>query len=282
MNIIQELTAPTMGGPQLWADEFLYAGYCIQRNTVTKHYRLLNPSNVRQCFGTFEECLEVFNQIKERESLSWSNDELIILLHGIFRAKDAFGPMTQRLREEGWEAHSLNYPSTLQSLDEHAIGLEKLLNRLEGISKVHFVTHSMGGIVARTLLARESEWKGRIEVGRVVFIATPNKGARIADILQASNLAMLLGGPSLIELTTEKAKEIPVPDVNFGIVAGIKGDGQGYNPMLDGEDDMTVSVSEVILDGAEDQLLVRALHTIIQINPKVIDGTVSYLRTGRF
>jgi hypothetical protein len=58
--------------------------------------------------------------------------------------------------------------------------------------------------------------------------------------------------------------------------------GKGYNPLLDGEDDMTVSVNEVMLPGAEDHLLVRALHTVIQINPIVIDGTVNYLRTGNF
>ena len=89
-------------------------------------------------------------------------------------------------------------------------------------------------------------------------------------------------GPSLSQIRSDVASSLPVPDVRFGIVAGARGDGRGYNPLLPGDDDMTVSVASTMLDGAEDTFVVPAIHTFVMIHPEVVRGTLRYLRTGRF
>ncbi len=273
---------PTLGGKQLWADVFLHAGYRIQEQVYTSQCRLLGPNDRRWETGTYMECRNTFERMKSEHDLKHSSTEAVLLLHGIFRAKDAFGPMTRSLRTEGFQAWSVNYPSTRQSLADHAEGVERLLNSLEGIEKIHLVTHSMGGLLARLLLARNAEWRQRIEVQRLVMIATPNQGAEIADMLQPLAATALIGGPSMQDLTTESVRKMPKPDVPFGIVAGVKGDGAGFNPLLSGEDDMTVALEETFLDGAEDELFVKAIHTFVMSHPDVITGTIRYLRTGCF
>ena len=176
-----------------------------------------------------------------------------------------------------------NTHATRQSLEDHADQVEQLLDRLEGARRVSFVTHSMGGIVARVLLSRQAgDWRERIDVNRLVMIATPNKGAELATRLDQLPAFRAFAGPSLTALRSERHDNIPKPSVPFGIVAGARGNGRGFNPLLPGEDDMTVTVDSTRLEGAEDFWVVNAVHTFIQVQPAVIEGTIRYLRTGRF
>ncbi|MBX2796200.1 MAG: alpha/beta fold hydrolase [Myxococcales bacterium] len=276
------LAVPTFGGKQLWGDVFLHAGYRIQRNVLTRHHRLLNPADLRLAFGSWHTCHERFRQVQREQEPRFSSEHLVLLLHGIFRSKDSFGAMTRALREEGYAAHALNYPSTRQSIQDHADQLESLLNRMEGVRRVSFVTHSMGGIVARELLSRSGAlWRRRIEPNRLLMIGTPNQGAEIAGHLGSIGPFRAVAGPALGQLRPTRADQLPTPDVPFAIIAGGTGDERGYNPLLQGDNDMTVTVAETHLEGAEDFLLVRALHTFIMVNPEVIDAAKRYLSTGK-
>jgi pimeloyl-ACP methyl ester carboxylesterase len=274
---------PTLGGKQFWGDVFLYGGYRIQQNVFTRHFRLLGPKDTRLAAGSYEHCHETFRRLKESSGAQPESDHWVLLLHGIFRSKDSFGPMTRALRAAGYEAHGVNYPSTRQSLEEHADQVEALLERLEDVRTVSFVTHSMGGIVARVLLAREnSPWRQRIAVNRLVMIGTPNRGAELATRLDQLPAFRAVAGPSLGQLRSERADQLPPPTVPFGIVAGARGDGRGFNPLLPDDNDMTVTLSETMLEGAEDTLVVNAVHTFIMIHPEVVEATLRYLETGRF
>lgn len=273
---------PTLGGKQLWGDVHVHCGYRIQRNVWTRHHRLLDPSDLRLAFGTFEHCSETLDRLSAQRRLAVQSRHLVLLLHGIFRSKDAWGPMVRALRADGYEAHAINYPSTRQSLEEHADQVSDLLSRARDVDTVSFVTHSMGGIVARVLLARDDAWRRRLAVHRLVMIATPNQGAEMATRLDDVTPLRFLTGPSLSQIRSDVAGQLPVPDVRFGIVAGVRGDGRGYNPLLPGDDDMTVSVASTMLDGAEDTLTVPAIHTFVMIHPEVVRATLRYLRTGRF
>lgn len=273
---------PTFGGKQLWADVYLNAGYRIQEQVYSGQHRLLDPYDLRLAMGSYDDCRAVFDEVRSQREVKTGSNEAVLMLHGIFRAKDAFFPMARRLRREGWDAWSINYPSTRRSLPEHAETLERLMDHLEGYDRVHFVTHSMGGLLARLLLSRNGAWRQRIDVGRLVMIATPNQGANLANLLRSNPVVKLIGGPSFEHLTTDGVDDIPPPDVPFGIVAGVKGDGAGFNPLLEGEDDMTVALSETFLEGAEDELFVKAIHTFVMSHPRTVEGTVHYLRTGSF
>lgn len=273
---------PTLGGKQLWADLFVRRGYRIQESVYAKRCRLLGPLDEALAFGTYEECAASFERRASQLDLSPRSDHLVLALHGLFRAKDAMLPMLRALHKDGFEAETVNYPSTRRTLEEHAEQLEHLLERVEGVRTVSFVTHSMGGLVARVLLGRNARWRERLEVGRLVMIATPNQGAELVDILGQLAAFRWLAGPGGSALDTERTPSLPVPEVPFGTVTGVRGDGVGYNPLLPGDDDMTVSAASTLLDGAEDALTVRGVHTFIMRQPDVVRATIRYLRTGRF
>ncbi len=279
---LAQLPMPTLGGKQLWGDVFVYGGHRIQRNVITGHHRLLAPADIRLAVGSWEMCHQAFRRHRDAGRISLASEHLVLLLHGFFRSKDSFGPMTRALNRAGYAAHGVNYPSTRQGLDDHARQVEQLLDRAEGYKTVSFVTHSMGGIVARVLLSRAAAWRERIEVNRLVMIGTPNRGAQIVSHLAQLPAFEEVGGPALAALSPRRASEIPSPKAKFGVIAGARGDGKGYNPLLDGDDDMTVSVASTRLPGAEDMLIVNAVHTFIMVNPSVIQATLRYLQTGAF
>ncbi|MBC8242728.1 MAG: hypothetical protein H8E30_19990 [Alphaproteobacteria bacterium] len=76
--------------------------------------------------------------------------------------------------------------------------------------------------------------------------------------------------------------ELPMLRYPFGIIAGGKGNGEGYNPLLPGDDDGTVAVSETMLTGARDFIVVPAIHAQISNDPKTIEATLNFLNSGCF
>jgi pimeloyl-ACP methyl ester carboxylesterase len=283
MDALPSWPLPTFGGKQIWGDVFLYAGYRIQQNCFTRHHRLLAPSDARLAAGSYEHCHATFERLREQRDDQPVSDHVVLLLHGIFRSKDSFGPMVRALRAAGYEAHGVNYPSTRRSLEEHADQVELLVSRLEDARRVSFVTHSMGGIVARVMLARlGAAWRERVVPHRLVMIATPNRGAELATRVTQLPGSWAVGGPSLVALRHDDQGQIPLPTIPFGIIAGARGDGRGFNPWLPGDNDMTVTVESTRLEGAEDFLVVRGVHTFIQVQPEVIEATIRYLGEGRF
>ena len=275
---------PTLGGKQVWGDVYLYAGWRIQRHALKGQHRLLDGWDVRHAAGDWTHCHATFQRMRASSALGWTSDHMVLLVHGYFRSKDSFGGMTRALRQGGYEAHAINYPSTRQTVTDHADQLETLLNRLEGIRTLSIVSHSMGGIISRVLLSRpEAPWRKRIAFHRLIMIGTPNHGATMAQHVGEVPGAQTLVGPSMSELTPEAASKIPIPPVRFGTIAGTRGDGRGYNPLLTGEDDMTVSAESARLEGSEAHLDVPGgLHTFIMVDPRVVRASLNYLRTGQF
>lgn len=276
------LRFPTLGGKQLWADEFVYAGYRIQRNGITGHHRLLGPDDVRLAWGTWEVCHDAFSRLRESRGIRRPSRHLVLLLHGVFRSKDSWGPMTRALRRAGYDAQPVNYPSTRRSLEDHAEQVERILERSEDVDRVSFVCHSMGGIVARMLLGRGGDWRAHVAPHRLVMIATPNRGAEIAEAFRTLPGFDLTAGPSVDQLRPGRIEAVPLPDIPFGTIAGSSGRAEGYNPLLPGDDDMTVTVESTRLPGAEDELVVQAVHTFVMVKPDVVAATLRYLKSGRF
>lgn len=274
------LQLPTLGGKQYWSDVFYYAGWRIQENSLTGHYRLLNADDARAAWGSFEACRTSLEKRRVTGEIKPQSQRMVVLLHGLFRSKDSFGKMKKTLEINGFQTASLNYPSTRQSISAHADSLEQLMNSLEDVKSVSFVTHSLGGIVARELLARDSEWKKRIRLERLVMTAPPNRGSVAAEILKDWFFYEAVAGESGQELPPEEVAKVPLPSCEFAIIAGGKGDGEGFNPLLQGDDDGTVLVENTKLPGAEGFLLVDSLHSWIMDNDEAISAAVSFLKGG--
>lgn len=269
----------TRGGTQLWADEHLRGSWRIQRHVWSGHHRLLDGKNVRHAWGSYADCLD---ELMKRKVAVHRNRHLVLLVHGIGRGPATFGDLPDKLRKAGYEARAISYPSTRRSIEDHAAQLERLLQGLDGMDEVSFVTHSMGGIIVRQLLARNGAWKSKVVPGRLVMIAPPNQGSMIAQALQPAWPYKLIYGAAGQQLTPAEVSSRPAPDIPFGIIAGGLGNSEGYNPLIPGDDDGTVAVDETRLEGARDFMVLPGLHGFVARSREIELPVLNFLKSGRF
>jgi len=207
-------------------------------------------------------------------------DEMVFLLHGIGKTKYDMAALSKRLRREGYAVVNWDYPSTRYTLAELADKLAEQVERFPNY-RIHFVTHSMGGIVVRTYFSRHKLNKA----GRLVMIAPPSQGAELAQFFGDWRLYQQLLGPAGQELRPGESGHCAaagVPPVEFGIIAGGTGGKIGINPLLPGDNDGTVTVESTKLEGAQDFARVPYPHPVIQMMPKTADLAIQFLKTGHF
>jgi hypothetical protein len=92
----------------------------------------------------------------------------------------------------------------------------------------------------------------------------------------------LIFGEAGQQLTPAEVSRAPGFAHPFAIIAGGKGDGRGFNPLLPGDDDGTVGVAETRLGGAADFLVVPEIHALISNHRETIRATINFLKRGRF
>jgi len=271
----------TLGGKQFWADERVYSGWRIQRHVRAGRHRLLDPQDVRRARGSFEACEARLASLREAGKIPAPSPNAVILLHGIWRAKESLRKLQQALSAEGYEAIALNYPSTRGPIEEHAAQLARVLARLEGAGRISFVAHSMGALVVRRYLQDHRDARIR----RLVMIAPPNRGSAMANLFDGAGVLRRTFGPAGPQMRSDALGALAglaAPWCEFGVIAGGKGDGRGYNPMLQGDNDMMVEVENTKLDGMADFLLLPCLHTFILQAPEAIEAVKNFLSIGRF
>lgn len=191
--------------------------------------------------------------------------------------------LAEHLREAGYAVHNVDYPSTRHTPEELVarVAAEEARCCREGAPRLHYVTHSLGGILVRAHLERAPPGN----LGRVVLIAPPNRGSEIVDVLGDSALFEAVFGPTAPLLGTDEASlpnRIGPPRYETGIIAGTASINPVGSAMLPGEDDGAVSVERAWLDGAADFVTVEASHTFIMQDDEVARQVVEFLRTGRF
>ena len=203
-------------------------------------------------------------------------------MHGLARSDRAMRPLAERLLAEGYEVHALRYASTEKPPDALVSDLDaQLASCCAGAVRLHFVTHSLGGILLRAELAEHPP----AALGRVVMLAPPNHGSELADRLRRLEPIAVLLGPTALALGTD-AESLPnrLPPARFevGVIAG----SGSWNPLgsrlIPGADDGTVSVESARLEGMRDFLVLPVSHTGILRSSAVADQTVAFLRSGRF
>jgi len=209
-----------------------------------------------------------------------SADEIVVLLHGIANIPLSMKYLENKLEEAGYQIHNLGYPSTDVPIEEAAVKIREKVMALGAAKPIHFVGHSMGNLLIRVVL--EKDLPG---LGRVVMIAPPNQGSFMAQRLEDLDIFRWIFGPAGRQLTANNRtffENLPVPDCEFGIIAGGRGTEDGFNPLLDGDDDGTVSVEETKLPGSADFTLVNNTHTLILFDPETVEQTIHFLKNGRF
>lgn len=209
--------------------------------------------------------------------------EPVVLLHGIWMPGSVMWLVKRRLEEDGsFAGHLFSYPSVSDTLEENAARLHAFV-RDRSFDRVHFVGHSLGGIVALKMLASFDD----VPPGRVVCLGSPLAGSRPADMLQHSTWGRRLAGRTLHEgVIAEPATRWARPvteEREVGIIAGTLPVGLGrLVASFDGDNDGTVAVEETRLEGAQDHLCLPVSHTTLATSRQVADQVAAFLKRGEF
>ena len=212
--------------------------------------------------------------------------QCVILLHGLARTSNSMDRMEQALLDAGYYTVNVDYPSrTMKIQDLATLAVKQGLDGCEskGASDIHFVTHSLGGILVRYYLAK-NELK---QLGRVVQLAPPNQGSLIVDKFRHEQWFQWLTGPAGQQLGTGKdgiPGQLGGVDYPTGVIAGNE-----HSPidnwmaeMLPGDSDGKVLVERAKVEGMSDFIILPYTHITIMKQDQVIKQSLYFLNTGSF
>ena len=208
----------------------------------------------------------------------------VILLHGLARSSGSMGGLEARLADAGHVVVNVDYPSRsagIGQLSEEVISAALADPRLRSCEKIHFVTHSLGGILVRAYVAKCKIAK----LGRVVMLGPPNQGSEVVDRIGPWRLFRSINGPAGQELGTG-ADSLPnrlgPVDFELGVIAGDRSINWINSAMIEGPDDGKVSVERTKVEGMKEHVVFHCTHPMMMKNRAVIDATLSFLATGSF
>ena len=208
----------------------------------------------------------------------------VVLLHGISRTARSFRKMQTALEGRGFVTLNQDYASRRKALEALAEdvhpAIQRFADRIDG--SVHFVCHSMGGLLARVYIARHRPKR----LGRVVMLGTPNSGSEIADRLKNFGPYRAFFGPAGQQLGTQRDDAVnallPPPDYPVGIVAGNRSIDPLAGSMLPKPHDGRVSVENTRINGMADHVLVDTSHPWLVRNSVAVAQTIAFLQDGAF
>ena len=212
------------------------------------------------------------------------NGDCVVLLHGLIRTSASMEKMQKALDADGYKVINKSYPSRDFPIEELApmaveAGIEGC-GELQENGQVHFVTHSLGGILVRYYF----EDNDLAHLGRVVMLAPPNQGSEAADDLRGLPGFEMLNGPAGNQLGKGEESiplQLGTPDFEFAVIAGDRSIDPITSAVLPNPDDGKVSVSDTRLEGMSDFALVSVSHAYIMKNDDVIEMVKRFLRTGQ-
>jgi pimeloyl-ACP methyl ester carboxylesterase len=207
--------------------------------------------------------------------------DIVVLVHGLWMHGLVMGLMQRRIARHGYAVRTHSYSSVRCDLRENAARLAAFVQTLGG-SRVHFVAHSLGGIVAMNaaaLMPRDS-------LGRIVLVGTPFaesfSGRRLERLpagrrLLGACMTQWLYGPRLFSPETVRALDV-------GVIAGTGGVGMGrfIAPGLPKPHDGVVAVEETRVPGMRDHVVLPVSHSAMLVSSEVARQACSFLDNGCF
>ena len=211
-------------------------------------------------------------------------NECIILLHGMGRTSYSMKTLEKYLSARGYQVINQGYPSTSEPIKDIAENyvagaVEQCLEKQP--EKIHFVTHSLGGILVRQYLQNHSIPEG----SRVVMLSPPNKGSELADYLRDFWLYKWRNGPAGQELGTgprSVPNNLEPVNAEIGVLTGNMSFNPMFSQLIPGEDDGKVSVERAKLAEMNDFIVIPATHTFIMKNKTALEQVLFFIENGKF
>jgi len=222
------------------------------------------------------------NTTSQRESVS---SDYVVLLHGLSRHPSSMEKMQETFDAKGFITFNEGYPSrklTIEMIVDSVLYPQMQNLPLKSNQKIHFVTHSLGGIIVRHLLEKYPD----LPVGRVVMLSPPNKGSELVDTFRnVPILARTINGPAFFQLGTDKDSFVnQLGPVRFecGIIMGNQTWNAFYSTLIPGNDDGKVSVESAKVEGMKEFITLPSNHTFIMRNEEVIRQAAHFIEKGAF
>lgn len=203
----------------------------------------------------------------------------VVLLHGLWRGWRAMQPLARALDQEGFSTLNLPYPSGRMPIDHLVARVRSQVEKIAGDQPVNFITHSLGGILVRSLLAGEVPW----EWGKIIMLAPPNRGSEIVDWSSTHPLIHKVLGPAGRALGSAGVPcELPAlpPGIEAAVIMGNRCSIPVFRKLLGSENDGIVSAAKGRLEGLRGFSVINADHTFIQMHPETIRLSLDFLKTG--
>ena len=275
----------TLGGRQLWEDVFFSQKWRIQRNCITKRYRLLDSWDIRRAAGSFEDCRQAFTRCSKIFQLPPTREKAVVMLHGLGGNKNQFNQMAKMAETITAVPIAVNYPSTRKDIDAHLRQIDFLLNNLEGIKEISFISDGIGGLLVRKLLSADSPWQKKIKISRVIQINPPNRGYRLWERLADSKIATAILGP-MIKLgdSHRAAKFSRFPEkIEFGIINTHNRIGSLIRRILPKSwEQLLPQIGDSFLPGAKDITDIKIWRINSAADQHTIRCCKNFLRNGKF
>lgn len=287
---VDRVDAPQVSSDGVWTDVIIDGGWRIQRHAILGYVRLLDPQERRLAFGDMSQCYGELERWRARGEVPPMASHVVICLHGWRGNRTSMQPMSEYLTEQGGLCViNFGYASVHGSVQKQAYELESVIRNLRDVHHVSFVAHSLGNIVVRNLLYKLQVQRHPppLTFERKVMIAPPNHGAQMADNVLDRRLLRLILGEAVEQLAPQDGwsaleKQLAVPNFEFGILVGGRGNDVGYLPRIPGDDDGLLSIETQQLEGASDFKQIRGLHQFMPQDPAVQAATLSFLVDGKF
>jgi triacylglycerol lipase len=203
----------------------------------------------------------------------------VVLLHGLWRGLRAMEPLARALGNEGFSTLNLPYPSTRLPIPTLVARIREEIGKIAADHPVHFISHSLGGIIVRSLLSGPLPW----QTGRVVMLAPPNGGSEIVDWSIHHPMIHRLLGPAGRALGTAglplTLPELPEA-IEVAVIMGNRSSIPWFRSLLDDPNDGIVSSARGKIRGLRAYRVIHADHTFIQMHPEAIRMSIEFLKTG--